>query len=446
MLNVRKFLFSKRRVFFLYFIINILVGWVLLGLPSAWKGPESLTAIDSLFISVSAVCVTGLATVDTSLFTTFGHSILIYLMEAGGLGIITFSTLYLIFPGAKMSLESRKMIQSYTVQGSKVRPKTIVIFILLYTTLFQIIGFVFLQAFFRQAGDAQPVFNALFHSVSAFCNAGFSRYPDSLVRFVDNAGVTAVVMMMIVGGGIGFMVVWDIFIKLIGQKKKLDLHTKIMLMMTFFLISVGAIFFYFMERNGTMAGLDLKGRILASLFHSITPRTAGFNTLSVADMEQSSQTVTMILMFIGAGSGSTAGGIKVSTFFLLMLIVTRGLDATGDIRIFRRKISNRDISSASYFFLKAIFILIAGIFLLAVTETLAGKQFGLVDIAFESVSALGTVGLSLGITGELSFWGKLVIIMTMFAGRVGLFALIMPEKRTEYQRFVEFPDAEVLIG
>jgi trk system potassium uptake protein TrkH len=446
MLTVRKFFFSKKRLFFLYFILNISLGWLFLSFPAAWRGPGGVSAIDSLFISVSAVCVTGLATVDTSLFSNFGHIVLIYLMEAGGLGIITFSTLYLIFPGAKMSMESRKMIQSYTVRGAKVKPKTIVFFILIYTVLMQILGFISLNVFFRQAGDKEPFFNAVFHAVSAFCNAGFSRYGDSMIRYVDNIGVSLTLMILIILGGIGFMVIWDVFIKMTGQKKLLDLHTKLMIMMTAILIFSGAIFFFFVEYNGVMGNLSMKGKILASFFQSITPRTAGFNTVDQAGLGQAAQTVTMVLMFIGAGSGSTAGGIKVSTFFLLLLVVSRGLDASGDIRIFKRKISSQDISGASFFFLKAISILLVSILLLSVSEFLSGNTFDLVEMAFESISALGTVGLSLGITGSLSIWGKMIIIVTMFAGRVGLFALIMPEKRTEYQRFVEFPDAEVLIG
>ena len=416
-------------------------------MPVSWNGAHPLKLIDALFTSVSAVCVTGLITVDTAIYSKFGQIVILYLIEAGGLGIITFSTLYLILPRSKISFESRKMIQSYAIAGANVHPKNIVRFIVAYTLLMEFLGFFFLFYAFRSAADTEPFFNAAFHSVSAFCNAGFSRFSEGLVPFSYNIIINITIMMLIILGGIGFMVVWDVIITSMRMKKHLEFHSRIMLIMTPILIFTGAVFFLIFEWDGALSDVNGIGyKIMGAFFQSVTTRTAGFNTIDEAALSGPSKGLTMILMFIGAGSGSTGGGIKVSTFFICMIIVLRGIDPKGDIRIFKRRLSSQDISRAAMFALKAASILVVSVFLLVVTESVYDHDFSFLEMFFECASAFGTVGLSLGITSSLSFWGKLVIIITMFAGRVGLFSMIIPQSRKEILRYVEYPDGEVLIG
>ena len=254
-------------------------------------------------------------------------------------------------------------------------------------------------------------------------------------------------MGLIILGGLGFMVIWDIIINFMRMKRHLEFHSRIMILMTPVLIAGGAVFFMFFEWNNALESVHGIGyKILASFFQSVTTRTAGFNTINEEALSTPSRLLTMILMFIGAGSGSTGGGIKVSTFFLCMIIVIRGIDPRGDMRILKRRISSQDISRASLFTLKAGSILVLSVFLLIISETLHGHGFTFQEMVFECISAFGTVGLSLGITPVLSNWGKFIIILTMFAGRVGLFSMIIPETRKEILRYVEYPDGEVLIG
>ena len=441
---MKSYFSSGKLLFFTYFIFNILLGSLLLKLPVAWTGDSPIRYIDTLFTAVSAVCVTGLATVGTNEFSRFGQVIILFMIQAGGLGIITFSTIYLALPGSRISLQNSKIIKEYFIMDTKITPKDIIRAILTVTFLAEVVGMSFLLIAFVRADVQNPLFASLFHSISAFCNAGFSLFPDSLESFRDNSLVNATIAILIIVGGIGFMVIADINQLLKGKKRRLRFHSKLMLIASALLIVVGAVIYGLTEWNGVLSDMETKDKFLPILFQSITTRTAGFNSIPQSDLSPVSKFFTLPLMIIGAGSGSTAGGIKVSTAFILFIILFKGVDDSGEIHLFNRRLTSDNLSRAALFFVKAVFILFISILLLFHFES--GKGFSQLDIIFESFSALGTVGLSTGLTSLLSPAGKLIIIMTMFAGRVGLFALIMPVHRSYKDRFVDFPKGEVLIG
>jgi len=415
-----------------------------LKLPISWNGPEPLRYIDSLFTSVSAVCVTGLATVGTNDFSQFGQIVILFMIQAGGLGIITFSTIYLALPGSRVSLKNSKIIKEYFILDSNITPKDIIRAILTVTIVAELLGTVFLFIAFVGEGVGNPIFTSLFHSVSAFCNAGFSLFPDSMESFKNNRVINVTVSSLIIVGGIGFMVISDIIQKFRGKRKRLRFHSKLMLIASASLIFLGAVIYGSLEWNGAFGSLAAKDKFFPILFQSITTRTAGFNSIPQSDLSPASKFFTLFLMIIGGGSGSTAGGIKVSTAFILFIILFKGVDDSGEICLFNRRLTSDNLTRAALFFVKAVFIVFLSIILLTFFES--GKGFSQLDILFECFSALGTVGLSTGLTSSLSMAGKLVIIGTMFAGRVGLFALIMPMNISSKDRFVDYPKGEVLIG
>ncbi|MDA3808998.1 MAG: TrkH family potassium uptake protein, partial [Spirochaetaceae bacterium] len=407
-------------------------------------GDIPLRYIDTLFTAVSAVCVTGLTTVSTSEFSLFGPILILLMIQAGGLGIITFSTIYLALPGSRISLQNSNIIKEYFIMDTNITPKEIIRAILTVTIITELIGMALLYTAFIKEDVTNPLFTSIFHSVSAFCNAGFSLFPDSLESFRNNDLVTITIAILIIIGGIGFMVISDIRQLFNGDKRRLRLHSKLMLIASASLIVFGAVVYGIFEWNNAFSNMEAKDKILPIIFQSITTRTAGFNNIPQSDLSPVSKFFTLLLMFIGGGSGSTAGGIKVSTAFILFIILFKGVDNKGEIRLFNRRLISDNLTRAALFFVKAVFILFISIILMVYFES--GKSFSQLDIIFECFSALGTVGLSTGLTPYLSIGGKLIIIATMFAGRVGLFALIMPMNVRTKDRFVEYQKCEVFIG
>lgn len=439
--------FSDKQILLLYFLILILLGTGLLLLPSSYKLGK-LTILDALFTAVSAVCVTGLSTVATQNFSFSGQLILLSLIQAGGLGFITFSTLYLFFPGSRFSFTNTDIIQEYYGSEKIQQPKKIIQRIVFFTIFIEVLGMLILYPGMLRQGVEKPVFSSVFHGISAFCNAGFSLYPDSLIRFSSNPLVMTGISFLIISGGMGFMVLWNVFHVLKHPKKKrLRYHSKIMLLFSAILLFLGFLVFFLVERNSLFASLPLNKAVGAALFQSITTRTAGFNTVDQSGFSTPSYLFNLLLMLIGGGSGSTAGGIKVTTMFLLVLIFIKGIDDHGEITFLKRRINKDLLSRAGLYFLKALAILFISVFLISVFESFNwNSPAGLKEILFECVSALGTVGLSMGITSELSDLSQLVLIFTMFAGRIGLFTIIIPVVTPETVYNIRYPEAEVLIG
>jgi len=414
-------------------------------LPFSWKGEVSLRYIDALFTATSAVCVTGLITVDTALYTRFGQVIIALLIQTGGLGIITFATIYIAAPRKRISLVNRAIIKDYYIDEVEYNPKEIVRHILTTTLAIEGIGAALLYIRFMRLPDG--AFLAVFHAISAFCNAGFSTFSDSLEGYVGDPIVNIAAMSLIVTGGIGFLVMRDIALRVRGKKRRLSYHSRMALGVTAFLVVGGAAAFLALERKNAMAGLTPAEKVWASLFQAVTPRTAGFDTIAQSALSSPSVLITIILMFIGASPGSTGGGVKTTTFLVAALAAFRGTDESDNLVVGKRSIPSRTINKAIGVIGKGLGIVIVGVVLVLVLERGSeGSSVSLTQALFEVVSAFGTVGLSLGITASLGTAAKLVLILTMFAGRVGIFAMALPRSAKRIDRYADFPSTDVLIG
>ncbi|HRY72145.1 MAG TPA: potassium transporter TrkG [Spirochaetia bacterium] len=437
---------SEKLFIFSYFIGIILAGACLLMLPAAWRGPAPLRFIDALFTSTSAVCVTGLITVDTALYTRLGQSVIALLIQFGGLGIITFATIYVTLPRKRISLVNRGIIKQYYIEEIEYNPKLIIKHILVSTLAIETLGAALLYPRFR--GEPQAVFTSAFHAVSAFCNAGFSTFPDSLESRVSDPVVNLVVMSLIVAGGIGFTTLRDIGKRATGSKRRLSTQTKVVLSTTAVLLLGGAAVYYVLEAGHAYRGMPPGERLMAAAFQSVTPRTAGFDTVPQSRLSDASVLVTMILMFIGASPGSTGGGVKTTTLFIVVLAALRGVDEKSRLAVGRRAIPTTTILKAFSIIGKAVLLVVASATALLAMErhAVVSGDLGLVEVLFESISAFGTVGLSLGITARLSAAGKLVLVLTMFAGRVGLFAMALPKPRGSLERYVDLPSTDMMTG
>lgn len=437
-------------VLYSYFLGLIAAGTVFLSLPLSWgagDGGSRAAFIDAVFTAVSAVCVTGLTTVDTALWSRFGQVVILLLIQAGGLGIVTFGMFYLVMPRARISLRDTRMLGSAFTGERMMRPRSVIRSIFITTLVIEGIGAVLLSIAFGRSGRSDAVFSGVFHAVSAFCNAGFSIFSEGLASYRSDPAVSITLMALIILGGIGFMVIRDLLrAGMPGRRCPLLFHTRLMLTATPLFTAAGLLGYLLLDDTDVFSSLPPAQRILAALFQSVTTRTAGFSTVDQAALSAPSRWLTLMLMIIGGGSGSTAGGIKVSTAFILVLVLFRGVSERGDIRFLGRRITPADVSRAAMFFLKAVALLFLSILALGVIERPDETGFPPSDIIFESVSALGTVGLSTGITERLSGGGKLVVMATMFMGRVGLFSLVMRTVKERAERMIERPKGEVLIG
>jgi len=441
------------RMVVLSFLCAILIGTVALSLPMATQDEGRMPLVDSLFTATSATCVTGLIVRDTgSYFTTFGRWVIFSLFQAGGLGIMTFSTLFAVMLGRKIGFREDEIVRSTLNEQNMLGLKRLIGYILGITFAVEITGATLLYLRWRAITD-WPVFEtverALFHSVSAFCNAGFSLFRTSFVRFEGDAFINGIMISIIVIGGIGFVVIMDVlglFFKR-GNVRRISLQAKIALTVSIILIITGACVLLFFERGNVMEGMSLPRRLWGSVFQSVTARTAGFNTLPIGKLTVPSLIFLMFLMFIGASPGSTGGGIKTCTFAVLVMTVWNILKNRKRVMIFNRSIPLKVIrQSLVIFFLSAAWVFIFTLILAYLRGTVYGNGISLVRVAFEVFSAFGTVGLSTGVTRELGNLSKLCIIATMFAGRVGPLTLALAvafrEKRDRYF----YPEEKVMVG
>jgi trk system potassium uptake protein len=448
-MKTRLRLTSDKVLIFGYFTSVILAGALSLWIPAAWRGLGRLAFIDALFTSTSAVCVTGLTSVDTALYSGFGQTAVLALIQLGGLGLITITTLLIMVPRRKISLVNRGIVKDFSIEEIEQDPKAIIRNILIVTFAVEAAGAISLFFAFLGRGVGRPLFNAVFHAVSAFCNAGFSTFSGNLEAYPGDAHVSLTIAALIVIGGLGFIVVEDIAKVALRRKKRLAFYSGTVLRMTGVLIIAGWAFFTIAEWGRAYAFLAPWQRPIAGLFQSITPRTAGFDTVAQNSLSAYSVLFTMGLMFVGGSSGSTAGGIKTSTFFILLMLAIRGTDETnGTLPVRGRAISNQTIIKATQIAIKALMIVLGGIALLCIAEAdkLAAGDMKLTEIMFEVISAFGTVGLSLGITMKLSVAGKLVVILMMYVGRVGLVAMALPKSARRIERYVDFAGADHIVG
>lgn len=413
-------------------LLIIILGGFVLSLPVSSRDGTSTPFIDSLFTAASAFCVTGLVIYDTySHWSLFGQIVILTLIQVGGLGFMTVITLFSMFLKRKIGLKERRLLME---SANTLKIGGIVLLvkkILIRTLIFESVGALLLTLrFYPSMGLKEGLFNGIFHSVSAFCNAGFDlmgKYGQfsSLTTYADDMIVNATVMLLIVIGGIGFVVWDDIFLNKI-EFKKYQLHTKIVLVSTAVLIFGGALIFFIIESSQSMIDMNLKGKIMSSLFHSITPRTAGFNTLNLNKMSEGGYLMTMLLMIIGGSPGSTAGGIKTTTFVTLIIAALSSAKQSPDVTLFKRRLETDILKKASS--ITVIYLSTAFIAIMLISTV---QDFTLEEIMFEVISALGTVGLSLGITPSLNIFSKIIIALLMYGGKVGVLSVVavLAEKR-----------------
>ncbi len=409
------------------FALLIAAGTLMLMLPTS-VSHDPLGLVDAFFTATSAACVTGLSVMDVGTRLSFsGQVILLFLIQAGGLGIMTLSTLIIMVVGGRTSLRSRNILQDTYAGSGRWSSRKILGSVILFTLGIELAGALIL--FTRLCGDFPPVTAAwysIFHSVSAFCNAGFSLFPDSLTRYGQDGLVNGAIMGLIVLGGIGFFVItelWDALKRRQIRFSRLSLHTKLALTTTLVLILSGTLVFLGMEWDNTLAGMPVAGKCTTALFQSVTTRTAGFNTVDMNLLSNETLSLFMLFMFVGACPGSCAGGIKTTTAAALFLLGISRFRGKAHAQAFGRAIPDTDITRATHILMLGMGIVVVGAMVLFMTEAdgiskVAGHQ-GFAEIIFEVISAFGTTGLSMGITAELSIPGRLVIAATMFIGRLG---------------------------
>lgn len=425
-----------------YFIV-IFSGSILLMLPMATTAEGSMGFINALFTSTSATCVTGLIVVNTSTaFTVFGQLVIMFLIQVGGIGIMTMSSLIALVLGRKIGLKERLLIKDDLDHLQVSGMVRLVRYVLTFT--FVIEGTAALILFIRFILDYnfwRAFYLAIFHAVSAFNNAGFDLFGNSLEGFTGDIVVNFVVMSLIVLGGLGFAVMAELY----DNKgiKKFTLQTKMVLSFTLLLIVIGFFSFLFLEYNNqaTIGNLPFGQKLLASLFLSITPRTAGFNTVATGQLHSSTLFLTIVLMFIGASPGSTGGGIKTTTFGVLLMTVWNLIKGKDDIEVFKRRLEDNVVFKALVTVFLALALVIVVTMLLSITEAK-----GFMSILFETVSAFGTVGLSTGITSTLSELGKILITFTMFVGRVGPLTLALALAEKKHRGVYHYPKENVMVG
>jgi trk/ktr system potassium uptake protein len=436
------------------FAVVILIGAFLLTLPVSTASKKGTPFIDALYTSTSAVCVTGLIVLDTpGFFSTVGQVIILLLIQIGGLGYMTMASMIALTVGRRISLRERVILRESLNQLTMEGLIRFVKRVLWITFIIEAIGGILLTLrFLREYPLPRALFFGVFHSVSAFCNAGFSLFSTNLEAYVSDPLVNLVITSNIIIGGIGYLVIVDLYEhsrNLNNSRFHLSVHAKLALTITASLIVAGTVLIYLFERNNgqTLGPLPFSSQILASYFHAVTPRTAGYNTLRVGAMTQACLFFTIFLMFVGASPGGTGGGIKTTTFGTLVASTWSNLRGRKDVNLFRR-LSPESIDKA--FVLTFLSLLLMACFsnLLLVIE----KQ-PFLQVLFEEVSAFGTVGLSSGAPGSVcslsaifSPWGKLLIILTMYAGRVGPITVGAAALSRESQGEFRYVEEKVLVG
>ena len=440
------------KVMVIGFASVVLLGALLLNLPIATKSGESIGLLDALFTATSAVCVTGLIVVDTATYwSIFGQVVIITLIQIGGLGFMTIATMFALLTKKKINLRERLLIQESLNQKDLSGMVRLTRYVILITFLIEGIGAILLSfTFIPQFGLGRGVWYSIFHAISAFCNAGFDLMGSvsgpftSLTSYVDNFMIVMTISALIILGGIGFPVMLDV----IRTKKasRLNMHSKVVIFTTAILIGIGSIFIFVVEFNNpkTLGTLSLPGKLLAAFFQSVTTRTAGFNTIDLTLIKESSLFIMMILMFIGASPASTGGGIKTTTLASLVITVRSFISGKGDIEVCERRISGATITKAIGIFFIATALVVFGTLALSLTD----EGFTLVECGFEIVSAIATVGLSIGGSPNLTTMGKVVVMIAMFIGRVGSLTIFVAllSKGARKKPPVRYPEGKIIVG
>ncbi len=446
---------SPPQLFVGSFLLLILLGTLgLKTLPGLYTGAP-LSWLDALFTATSAVCVTGLIVVDTATYFTFwGQAFILLLIQLGGLGIITFTTVLIVALGRRLSLRQQALAASAIEAVPHVDYRHLARDVVRFTFLIEAVGALLLYlGFLPELGWRGAFWPAVFHAISAFCNAGFSTFPDSLVGFRTNPIVLAVIMGLIMVGGLGFLTLEELYLwrRSIRERRRfrLSLHSRLVLTTTVLLLGVGWVFFVSFEWKVALAELPLPAKLLNGLFMSVTARTAGFNTIDYGAATEQTNFLTILLMFVGGSPGSTAGGIKTTTIALLGLLAISRLRGQEIPSCWSRSVPHEVVQRAVGLFVVAVAVLMLGSFVLTATEIEHGvtPPGGFLKYLFEAYSAFGTVGLSMGVTPSLSTAGRWIIILLMFVGRVGplTFAAALTIRRHRTRQF-RYAYEDVVVG
>ncbi len=445
---------SPLQLLILGYLVFITSGSILLLFPFSHRGHLSFT--DAFFTSTSAVCVTGLIVKDTAnFFTPAGKLIILFLLQIGGIGYMTVATLLLFILRGKTSLKFRiTATQSFpelTFSSLKSFFKTIVIITFAFETFGTLILFTVFRGIYP---PSKALFYALFNSVSAFCNAGFSTFAESLVNFRENPVVVLTIAFLIISGGIGFYIYIDIYHRYIKKsKKRVSLHTQSVFITTFILIAGGTVLFLFSEYKNALYGLTFKSKVLQAFFQSVTTRTAGFNTIDQSRLSPFGILLSMFLMFVGGSPGGTAGGIKTTTILAVLLWQLSYIKGKENTTLINYKIPERQVKKAFSVFILSGLTVLSGSLLIAIFEHNGIRAHGLTPYLFEIFSAFGTVGLSFGsfkapyvsLSHDFTLPGKWIIILIMLTGKVGVlslaFSMIGPRKEQ-----IEYPEGHYVVG
>jgi trk system potassium uptake protein TrkH len=418
--------------------------------PGLYQG-VGMSWTDSLFTATSAICVTGLAVVDTEKhFTIWGQAYILLLIQLGGVGVLTFASLIISALGGRPSLRAEQAVSGTQHHVANVSAKKMIIDILKFTLLCESLGALALYVLWSPSMGSKAVWPAIFHSVSAFCNAGFSTNSQSLVPHVHSSATLMTVAALIVLGGIGFVVMEELAGYYRTDSKRLgrlSIHTKIVLSGTAFLIVFPVFWFAIFEWNRTLEGLTWGDKLANAVFMSITPRTAGFNAIDYGKASDSTNFLTILLMSIGGSPGSTAGGMKVTVFILLILLAWSRIQGKHGITVFNRSIPEATVQQAMALFVVMFTVSTVGVLSLQIADDPISQDNLIFQRAFEVVSAVNTVGLSMGITPSLSVPAKLIAILLMFIGRVGPLALSSAvDSRLSQRQGYRLAQEDVIIG
>lgn len=425
------------------FFVLISIGGLILSTPYVTRNGKATGIIDAFFVAASASCVTGLTPVNTAYhWNSLGHVVIIILIQIGGLGIMSLATLIPLLLRKKIGLKSRQILKEQFNIDSLSGMINLFKYVLLFTILTEVLGAIFLAIrFVPQYGFGKGVWFSIFHSISAFCNAGFDILGDSIYPLRSDALVNTTIMLLVIIGGLGFMVTSEIYYR--KNFQKLSTHSKLVILITIALILVGAFGFYFLEsiEGGVLEGEGFKGSIFESFFQSVVARTAGFYSVNLSKIKESTALLLICLMFIGGSPGSTAGGIKTTTFGVLVIATISVIKKEKEPIIFKRSISDQSIKKALSIFLISLAIVILVSFVISVTD-----GFKFIDILYETVSALATVGASRGITESLSNIGKVLIGLCMYLGRIGPMTMALAFGLKAEDKMIKYPEGMISLG
>jgi trk system potassium uptake protein TrkH len=431
-------------------------------LPFATVAESSLSPLSAFFTATSAICVTGLTVIDIGTeLTLFGQIVVLLLIQLGGLGIMTIGTFLLVILGKRLSLQNENVIMSTYGTGASDNLRSLLRLTIGFTLLFESIGAILLWQCYLSPppeytnlmgeGVGRPLYYAVFHSVSAFCNAGFSLHKGSLVNFQNSPLYMLTISALVIAGGLGFLVVYNLmqirfWRRNLKTRGRLTLHSRVVLGSTLILLAVGTVLILLQEWSNTLAEIpQLHNKICTAFFHAVTPRTAGFNALPMTELHGSTRFTTSLLMFVGGSPGSTAGGIKTSTLFVLIVTIFSICKGRTQTILFNRCIPARTVRESIIIFLLSLFGVLTAYGLLLYSEN-PGTPGEASNLFFEAISAFATVGLSMNTTATLSHMGEFIIMVCMYIGRLGPMTAALLIGSSHVVERIRYPEEEVVVG